>query len=167
MILTSHIIAASAIVAPLALKPLTIFNLAAIFFISFISHYLLDLIPHWDYKLSLWDFKEKGEKAILSKKNIIRDSVKISIDLILGVAVGFWIIGLPIGFEGFFMIGLIIFASCLPDILQVSYIFWKKFPLVQLQKLHSIFHAKLKLNNQPIKGIAIQAIVLILIILFI
>ena len=167
MILASHIIAVSAIVAPLALKPLTIFNLAAIFFISVASHYLLDLIPHWDYKLSLWDFKEKGEKAILSKKNIIRDSVKIFIDFALGIIVGFWIIGLPVGFEGFFMIGLIIFASCLPDILQISYIFWKKFPLVQLQKLHSIFHAKLKLNNQPIKGIAIQAIVLILIILFI
>jgi len=167
MILASHIIAVSAIVAPLALKPLTIFNLAAIFFISVASHYLLDLIPHWDYKLSLWDFKEKGEKAILSKKNIIRDSVKIFIDFALGIIVGFWIIGLPVGFEGFFMIGLIIFASCLPDILQVSYIFWKKFPLIQLQKLHSIFHAKLKLNNQPVKGIAIQAIVLILIILFV
>ena len=167
MILTSHIIAASAIVAPLALKPLTIFNLAAIFFISVASHYLLDLIPHWDYKLSLWDFKEKGEKAILSKKNIIRDSVKIFIDFALGIIVGFWIIGLSVGSEGFFMLGFIVFASCLPDILQVSYIFWKKFPLVQLQKLHSIFHAKLKLNNQPIKGIAIQAIVLILIILFI
>src|SRR3990172_5644322 len=114
MVLTSHIIAASAIAAPLALKPLTIFNLAAIFFISFISHYLLDLIPHWDYKLSLWDFKEKGEKAILSKKNIIRDSVKISIDLILGVAVGFWIIGLPLGFEGFFLFGLIFFSFFFP-----------------------------------------------------
>src|SRR3989338_2776778 len=120
MILTSHIIAASAIVAPLALKPLTIFNLAAIFFISFISHYLLDLIPHWDYKLSLWDFKEKGEKAILSKKNIIRDSVKIFIDFILGITagivIGFWLIGLPVDFEGIFTFGLIVFASCLPDI---------------------------------------------------
>ena len=167
MILASHIIAVSAIVAPLALKPLTIFNLAAIFFISVASHYLLDLIPHWDYKLSLWDFKEKSEKIILIKKNILKDSTKISIDFVLGATVGFWIIGLPVGFEGFFMIGLIIFASCLPDILQISYIFWKKFPFVQLQKLHSIFHAKLKLNNQPVKGIAIQAIVLILIILLI
>src|SRR3989344_8664150 len=115
MILASHIIAASAIAAPLTLKPLTIFNLAAIFFISFISHYLLDLIPHWDYKLSLWDFKEKGEKAILSKKNIIRDSVKIFIDFILGVTAGivngFWLIG----FSGGFLLGFIVFASCLPD----------------------------------------------------
>ncbi|MEK7593146.1 MAG: hypothetical protein AAB464_00285, partial [Patescibacteria group bacterium] len=164
MILASHIIAASAIAAPLALKPLTISNSAAIFLVSFLSHYLLDLIPHWDYELSLFDEK--------NRKFTLKDLIKISIDLFLGMAmgmaIGFLILGLPVSFEGFFTIGLIVFASCLPDILQIGYISWGKFPFVQLQKFHSVFHAKLKLNNQPIKGIAIQAIVLfILIILFI
>lgn len=169
MILASHIIAASAIAAPLALKSLTISNSAAIFLVSFISHYLLDSIPHWDYKPSSLNFNKKGNKEIiLNKKLILRDLAKISLDGILGLAIGFYIIGLSADFRGILAMGLIIFASCLPDALEIGYAFWKKFPLNQLQKFHSFFHAKLKLNNQPAKGIAIQAIVLlILIILFI
>lgn len=159
MVLASHIIAASAIAAPLTLKPLTIVNSATIFLVSFLSHYLLDLIPHWEYELSF--FNEENKKFTL------KDLIKISIDLLLGIIIGFLIIGSPVNFKGFFTIGLIVFASCLPDILLVGYSFWKKFPFIQLQRIHFIFHSKLKLNNQPIKWIVIQIIaLLILIILF-
>src|SRR3972149_1769381 len=98
MILASHIIAVSAIVAPLALKPLTIFNLAAIFFISVASHYLLDLIPHWDYKLSLWDFKEKSEKIIPRQRRVGQVvSAKMDKTIVVKV-VRLFHIGLPVGF---------------------------------------------------------------------
>lgn len=160
MILASHIIAASAITSSLVLKPPTIANAAAIFFISFVSHYLLDFIPHWEYELSFFN----GE----NKKFFLKDLIKIFIDLSLGAIIGFLIIGLSVSFEGIFKLSLIIFFSCLPDILEAGSIFWKKFSFVQLKKMHYFFHSKIEFKDKPVKGIIIQIItLLILIILFI
>ena len=68
MILSSHIIVASAATVSLINRPASVFNALAIFVIALLSHYLVDLIPHWDYKI--WSIKEdddEAEKTILKK----------------------------------------------------------------------------------------------------
>lgn len=90
---------------------------------GFISHYILDAIPHWDKYLSP-EFKKKTELkdgAIFKEKFFWKEISKVVIDILIGTAIFFLI------FFKFFSTGSIvsaivaIFFGVLPDPLQLLY----------------------------------------------
>jgi len=160
------------IASPLLAKPLDFANAVFIFIVSFLSHYAIDAIPHWDYGLNSFVkiFDENGvyrgkRKFIFQKRLLIKDLIKILFDFIIGLLMIFFLIG----FKNIFMILLIIFASSLPDILQVCCAFLKspKPKILEFErKFHYYIHGKKIFENKPILGIISQILTLIIIIIF-
>ena len=195
MILSSHIIVGSAVAESLMSNSLTAGNAAAIFIIALASHYVLDIIPHWHYCVPSID--KDREEFISDKKIIARDALKVFLDGLIGLAVVLWLIGLPMGSNKIFIVGIIVFASILPDFLSAMYFIYNKsyrtsdvpnidgnFRTSEVQRLkmrvsqptflkrllgksyrfHYRIHSPIKLDNQPVKGISLNIIVIALII---
>ncbi|MBI5306213.1 hypothetical protein HZB04_01330 [Candidatus Wolfebacteria bacterium] len=122
MILSSHIIVASALSASLINQPFSFLNSALIFILSFLSHFLLDMIPHWDYKVNFIDNLKKtgsffGDKE---RKFFKFDLVKLLFDGILGIVLSFFIIE-NFSWQNLIGLSLAIFGAILPDALTVFY----------------------------------------------
>lgn len=171
MILSSHIIAASAVAAPLLAKPFNFANAALVFIVSFLSHYALDMIPHWDYKMaSIGDknisFAGNNEEKefIKNSKFILIDFFKNTADGLIGLLGAFLILGFSFNFKHLFFIFIIAFASILPDFLEFLYLFSKKFPLDIIHKFHNFVHGKRMFLNKPFFGIVSQILTLLAII---
>ncbi len=145
------------------------------FIAGFLSHFLLDAIPHWDYKI-LSDYanpnvamaQNEGGTGASSKitidRNFYLDLIRISSDGLLGFALSF-IIWHPGGFHEEWVVFLGAFAGMLPDFLQFVYMRFPHQPIVALQAFHSFMHAKTRLTNRPMFGIVSQLAVLIAIVL--
>lgn len=118
------------------------------FALGFVSHFILDSIPHWDYNLNS---KEKDSKDplvsdMLLGKEFFRDLLKISLDALIGVAWGLGIahfIFQNISWGIFF--GIV--GGLMPDFLQFVYMKWRHEPLVSLQRFHKWIHAKKEITN--------------------
>lgn len=159
MILSSHIIVATAAALPLAAMPITDSNAAIIFIAAFCSHYALDLIPHWDYNLSSIKTCYRGEKNGYIKKDKIKiDFIKMAFDGLFGILVSSIIISLsPISIsDKIIALFIITPASILPDFIETIYIFFKKQPISFLHKIHLFFHRKNIFMGEPLKGILLQ-----------
>ena len=124
MVLASHII-----VSGLLASQTGNYFLAAL--IGFISHYILDAIPHWDNYLSL-NFKPRAEneKGFLWHKFFIKEAVKIAVDIFAGLIILFLLFRI---FEpvNVFPALIGIFFGILPDPLQLLY-FITKWKLLKL-----------------------------------
>lgn len=164
MILSSHIITASAVAAPLLSRPLNFANATLIFFVSFLSHFALDALPHWDYKMSSFP-KENGERLFVCKMSFfIKDLAKNFLDCFAGIAAAIFIIGWPQNFFGFLAFGLIIFGSILPDALEALFVIKKWRALEPLHKFHFAIHGKRIFQNQPFWGVISQILIIVLIV---
>lgn len=165
MILSSHIIVASAVTAPLLARPLNFANAFFIFFISFASHFLIDMIPHWDYKMFLFP-REDGEISFFYKKYfLLKDLLKNFLDGAMGLFGAILIIGFPADFMDFLAFGLIVFGSVLPDALEASFIIKKWRFLEPLHKFHNAIHGRRVFRNRPFYGFIFQAFIVALIVL--
>ena len=123
---------------------------------GFASHFVLDAIPHWDYKLH--SVKEDKEKPMNTDMNVfskmfLLDISKIFLDIMIGMA-------LLYVFFGNKNLSVALFAGAvggmLPDVLQ--FVYWKirKWPFTHLQKIHDWAHTKKKLKHRPILGFIFQ-----------
>ncbi len=169
MTLTTHAIAGAAVAELFPTHPVLGF------IAGFLSHFLLDAIPHWDYKI-LSNYANPdvataqnqlgvGSSAnIKMDRNFYLDLIRIGSDGLLGFALAF-IIWHPGGFHEEWIVFLGAFAGMLPDFLQFVYTRFPYQPIVALQDFHRFMHAKLKLNNQPIFGIVSQVVVITAIVL--
>lgn len=158
MILSSHIIVAAAATAPLVITPISPANTALIFLTALASHYLLDLIPHWDYKLSSITNYPKDKETVIFKKELLwKDLWKVSSDGLLGLVIALWILNLSFSFEQVFLLLIIVLGAILTDILEIIYAATKKSFLASFHKFHHICHTNHRFENQPIKGILFQA----------
>lgn len=167
MILSSHIITATAVAIPLTVAPITPASAVAIFLVAFCSHYILDLIPHWDYKLVSIKTCHGGEKnGYIEKTKIQTDLIKITFDVLLGVLVSFILISLSSlsSVDKLIALSVIIPASILPDLIEVINIFFKKQPVALLHKIHLFFHRKNIFIGKPFKGAPLQIAILLLIV---
>ncbi|MCR4284267.1 MAG: hypothetical protein NUV64_03075 [Parcubacteria group bacterium] len=167
MIFSSHIITATAVAMPLAAGPITPTKALVIFLAAFCSHYLLDLIPHWDYKLvSIKTCCQKEKNGCIERIKIKTDLIKITFDGLLGVFVSFILINLsPLdGHDKIITLFTIAPAAILPDIIEVINIFFKKQPVAFLHKIHLFFHRKNIFMGEPFKGALLQIVVLLLIV---
>ena len=100
--------------------------------ISFISHPLVDLIPHWDFGLN-W-----------RKKTRLKLFIEASLDLLFGVILSYIIFGQHVNF---WYLAACIFVSEVWDIIEVPYwiLGWKIAPFTWVYKIQSKMqgHAKL------------------------
>lgn len=140
------------------------------FCIGFISHFLLDAIPHWDYKLYS-STKQKEEDPLdgdmVLGKGFIRDLVSIGLDMSIGVIVLvflFW--------KGYLgsdpLLSSIIWGAIggvVPDFLQFAYMKIREEPLVSLQRFHIFIHTGIRLNGRFILGPLLQITLVLLVLL--
>ena len=163
MILTTHAITGAAVASIIPSHPVLGFTA------GFVSHFLLDAIPHWDYDLI--SRKENGENPldndIIIDRNSFIDLFKIGCDMVLGITLSLILFGFPD-----FNLNSILSSSVLwgvaggitPDALQFVYFKWKHEPMISLQKIHLWAHTKKELSNRPILGIFLQIILIIVVV---
>ena len=117
MILASHII-----VSGLLGATTQNYFLAAVFGLS--SHYMLDVIPHWDYLSDEFISKIKTETGFLKNKKFWRTMLKVAFDILIGLSLLFVIFITttknPIP-KNIIPIFISIFFGVLPDALQLLY----------------------------------------------
>ncbi len=139
------------------------------FCIGFISHFLLDAIPHWDYKLYS-STKQKAEDPLdgdmVLGKGFVRDLISIGLDISIGIVVlAFLFWNGYLGSEG--LRNSIIWGAIggvVPDFLQFAYMKIRRQPLISLQRFHIFIHTDVRLRERFIVGPLLQ-IALILVIL--
>ncbi len=157
MTLTTHGVTGALIVASMPLYPAVGLTLA------FGSHFLLDALPHWDYKILSLDKVEakKGVVVMTGGRNFFLDLFRIGTDGFLGLA-------LTVSISLFFynsVLGLLIvgaLVAMLPDFLQFVFGRFKFEFLRPLQNFHSNIHTKIKIENNLLFGIGSQATLIFL-----
>ncbi|MFA6354244.1 MAG: hypothetical protein WCX12_00995 [Candidatus Paceibacterota bacterium] len=161
MILATHALVGAAVAQIFPKYPLLGFVAA------FLSHFILDAIPHDDYERESF-ISDKNSPNDISKmdmvlgKKFIRDLIKISFDCIFGFAVALTFfsnsgLALQIAFIG-------AVGGVLPDALQFVYFKIKKEPLITLQKFHKAIQHKL---GNGIYRVGILSQIVIVVIVFI
>lgn len=124
----------------------------SILLLSFLSHFLLDILPHGDENL----FKKNLTKKQTIKKMIIVAWIDILFLIIIIYLFFYQKINYPI------LLG--VFLACLPDGLQLLNLISSdqiKF-LSKFHKIHQRLHNPLKINLTLNSGIIIQLILIIL-----
>lgn len=159
MILTTHAIAGATVATLVPSHPVLGFAL------GFSSHFLLDAIPHWSYKLSSMkgDDKNPLNKDMVINKDFLKDLLKVGTDGIMGLLISYIILGVS-NQHSIFIICLGAIAGMLPDALQFFYFKWRHEPLVSLQKFHIWIHSKICLDEKPLIGISSQILIILIII---
>ncbi len=155
MTLTTHAVIGAAVATAFPVSP--VFAFVA----GFMSHFILDSIPHWDYHLD----SGREDKADPLNADMEygpafhRDLLKIACDILLGF--GLVLIALKLGHLELYWLPLYAGAvgAILPDFLQFAYMKLRREPLTSLQRFHEWIHADLRLNDRPVIGIASQAFV--------
>ncbi len=154
MILATHSVAGAVTAIILRKHPVLAF-LAA-----FSSHFILDAIPHWDYKLDSQVDNPRspfGRKFVFDKR-FLNDILKTGIDFGLGSSLSLFIAGIL--FPDYLLItGMGSVAGALPDFLQLIYYLFPDSPLAYLQRFHFRIHAEKRLDGFPVIGIATQAVI--------
>ena len=124
-------------------------------FLSFLSHFLLDAIPHYDY-----DEKRGGKKPWHFKINeeFTVNVLKIAVDLVLGLliplAIAFWF-----NLSYIYILGCAILAMA-PDFLHPIHLIadWKIFRVIQ--RFHVWIHNPHKIKR-PLFGYFQQGLIII------
>ena len=161
MILTTHAIAGAAIAQFFPAHPVLAFGA------GFVSHFLLDTIPHWDYTLRSSKKDEQNPLSVDMEvgKDFFVDLVKIGFDIMLGVFASAFILGFVFGVPITTAAWLGMFGGMLPDFLQFAYMKWRREPLLSLQKFHHWIHSEKKLKQYPFSGILLQTLLVAVVVL--
>lgn len=146
MILSSHVIIAAAATAPLLVHPLTPTKAVAILGIAVLSHYALDSIPHWDYKLSsivkTSDSRGPGSLEFSPRRKLfLEDLGKAAVDGLLGLLVAFLMLHLSFNWRDLALLLWPAFSAVLPDVASMFYIIFPVPPFSWFYNAH-IVHTK-------------------------
>jgi len=140
---------------------------------GFVSHVLLDLIPHWDYQLdsviktskdSPSGSDSQGESLgiegnrVLSGRLFWRDVAKVLLDLALGALVVWFFFSDPQAVLTSVWWGA--FGAVLPDGLQFLYLKFKPRVLLRLQHFHQFVHSNHDFRSRPVAGISYQVFII-------
>lgn len=160
MVLTPHAVVGAAVTSFFKLNPFTAFVA------GFLSHFFMDSIPHWDYKLksAYHDEINPLNDDLIIGRDFYFDLVKIGFDAFLGMslAILFFNIGANVSFWAVVSGAL---GGIVPDALQFVYTKWRKEPLLSLQKTHRLFHTSHKIYN-PVLGVFLYCLLIILCLFF-
>lgn len=150
MVLATHAVAGAALASVMPSYPV------AGFMVGFMSHFVLDSIPHWDYKILSNSIDPKSTDRKLSfNKNMALDMLRIGSDGLLGLVLAY-LFFFDSASPWVFIAGAI--GAMLPDPLQFVYTRFPKGPIVYLQRFHEWIHATKHLKGRPVVGIATQII---------
>lgn len=108
-----------------------------VIFLSFLMHFLLDMIPHWDPK-----FRKNKRWYLIA-----------SFDLLIGFLLAFWLVGAKLDGKIF----LAMMCSILPDIITILFLFFGK----QYGKYYIHWHKKIQNRDISFWGKVSQFIVLV------
>ncbi len=131
------------------------------FVMGFLSHFVLDAIPHWDYPLrSATNSSTSSIEDMRVGKDFVFDLLKIIADAILGLAVVMFVFQPEFySFSDIITSGIFwgVVGGMAPDFLQFVYFKFKIQPFISLQHFHSwIHHSEKKFNNRYLVGPALQ-----------
>lgn len=172
MTLATHAVVGGAVASLFPSHPITAFVA------GFLSHFVLDAIPHWDYKiLSTYASANLARSAnaaepgvsgrIKADKSFIFDLFHFGTDALLGILVTL-IIWHPVTVMQWEIILLGMAGGVLPDFLQFVYMRFPHQPMILIQKFHDFMHAEYELDsNKPFFGISLQVIVMACVILLV
>lgn len=123
------------------------------FVAGFFSHFVMDMIPHWDYHMTAETKPNSLDNDFaISRKHFVT-ILKILLDFSSGII-------LPIllfpPFSRVILLGA--FGAILPDILQ--FVYWKTKKPIYLQKFHMWIHAKRHFKGRPLIGAPMQAVII-------
>lgn len=129
--------------------------------IGFVSHFALDLVPHWDYRLSA---VIKGERPgetdrVLSGRPLAIDVGKVLFDVALGALLIWWFLTSP--WESSTVIWAGAFGALLPDGLQFLSLKFRPRWLEPLQRFHHLVHSEQDFKTRPLAGIGYQLLLIV------
>lgn len=160
MILAPHAITGAAFATLTPDQPLTGFA------IGFLSHFVLDAIPHWDYNLGSRkeDVENPINNDIIINRYFIKDFFKMAADGFIGLLFAFFFYVFYLKYSLFVILCGVV-GACVPDALQFLQMKWKTRPLVALQSFHLLVHAEIRIRNKPILGIFLYTVVVSFVVL--
>ncbi len=128
------------------------------FIAGFTSHFLIDAIPHWDYRLLSGHIDEKNplnSDIVVTHKHFPYDLVRVAGDAFLGMLLSMLIFspanGFPLAVTALGAIG-----GILPDPLQFIYFKFRREPIRSLQRFHEWIHTTVRLRGRYIAGASLQ-----------
>ena len=159
MILTTHILVSTSVNRYVAGG-----NLIVAFFWGWLSHYLLDSIPHVDYGINC--LSEKGFVQV-SRKKKLSDYLRVGSEALVGSFISYWLIQ-PQSWYQFAYWAAVVAGGVFPDFLHyVNDVVGLKVPKF-LSDFHENIHTKLKLRyTHPYWGGVSQFIICAIAIYFI
>lgn len=159
MILATHAIIGAGIAATVPEQPALGFGLA------FASHFLLDLIPHWDYALKSRheDHSDLAKDDMIINRDFVGDLAKIGLDFAVGIVFVFVLFARTDALaNGWFIILLGALGGMLPDFLQFAYFKIRCEPLTSLQRFHQWIHTSHRLKKRWFIGLVSQTLLVII-----
>jgi hypothetical protein len=152
MILSVHATFGAAVASMMPGHPVLGFTL------GFASHFILDAIPHKDYKLISTgpDANKKPEAVdlIREKFSLIRDMIFVSFDAFVGLCLAFLFFFNP-AHPAIFLIGAV--SALIPDFLTFLYLLLKHKPLGKFFNFHvGLVHSKIVFNLNQALGVLLQ-----------
>ena len=153
MVLSVHTLVGGALGAVLPVSPL------ASFAIGFVSHFVLDAIPHSDYPLQSIskDREDRGQDGMVKDGRLAHDLFVNGIDGILG-----FLILVVLTFNAHTLLSIVLGAigACFPDGLQFLHFMFPKVKWLRaFKKFHGFFHTPLKIEEFMKKHIALSVLV--------
>lgn len=151
MTLTAHAIVGGAIAAAMPTHP--ILGIGA----AFASHFLIDAIPHYDYKVRSASIHPKKGDPMKYDRALLLDFFSIGTDFALGLLLAFVLFATP---ATWFLVLVAAFAGQFPDALQFAY---TRAPHVLggLQRFHEWIHTGYRMRGQLALGIVTQVAFLV------
>ncbi len=161
MTLATHTVVGAAVAAALPNHPI----LGGIS--AFASHFLLDALPHWDYRILSASANPDTPSKLVFDRLFLLDLLRIGGDGLLGLAVAatFFLHGDLTQFSSWiWLVGAL--SAILPDLLQFVYSKYPKEPVAHLQAFHRWIHTSRRLEGKHIIGVASQLALAAIVIFF-
>ncbi|MEK7560509.1 MAG: hypothetical protein AAB539_00965 [Patescibacteria group bacterium] len=158
--LSTHILIAAA-----AIKPIAHAHPALIFLGAVASHYLSDLIPHWDYKLRSIKPRAHFDDPLnwVPEAGSRRHDILFSgLDCAIGAALLFFLSYQSVMFD-WWGYSAIVIGGVFPDGLKGIYYLLKKPKTLRLmQVVDRLLHTHIALGRYPLLGLPFQAVIFVL-----
>lgn len=157
MILATHAIAGAAIATAAHAHPLLGFLL------GFASHFPLDAVPHWHYRLAIRPWLVLGRqvpRGSAFRRALARDLLTTGTDFALGLGLVAAVIADTPAAVPAALLGAL--GGVLPDLLHLFQLLLPNRFFAALRKFHRRVHATTRLDDQPLVGISSQMAVIVL-----
>lgn len=132
---------------------------AVSFVVGFASHFILDALPHWDYKLGSVSEQFDDEVGFKVKNSpaLLVDVTKVSIDGLAGLFLPLLFFPVVYGGDLWLSIFLGALGAILPDFLQFIYAKKEYRFMKPLQAFHEWIHTDQRIKD-PLIGFSLQVI---------